>query len=68
MELEPVEIRSAKTSTPFFKKGEYIENEKLLLNLSDSKDFSELKGYLAKFYSIWLSVSLVRNFIIYGMY
>ena len=44
MELEPVEIRSAKTSTPFFKKGEYIENEKLLLNLSDSKDFSELKG------------------------
>ena len=43
-----------------------MENVKLLLNLSDIKVFSELKGYLSKRFSKRLSVSLVFTFIIYG--
>ena len=37
-----------KTSTAFFKEGEYIENKKLLLNLSDSKDFFRIERILSK--------------------
>ena len=37
--MEPAEIQNAKTLTAFFKRGEYIENEKLLLNLCDIKLF-----------------------------
>ena len=48
----------------FLKRGESIENEKLLLNLSDiDLFFPELKGYLAKFFSKRLSVSLVLTLI-----
>ena len=44
--------------------GESIENEKILLNLSDFKVFfSELKGYLAKLFSKRLPVWLVFTFI-----
>ena len=50
---------NTKTSEAFLKRGESIENEKLLLNLSDIKVFSELKGYLAKLLSKGLSVLLV---------
>ena len=48
-----------KTSTALWKRGEYIENEKLLLTLSKSKFiFPEFKKYLAKPSSKRLLVSL----------
>ena len=55
-----------KPTTALLKRCEAMENVKLLLNLSDIKVFSELKGYLSKRFSKRLSVSLVFTFIIYG--
>ena len=50
--LEPLEIQNVKPLSAFLKRGEYIENEQLLLNLSGIEAFfSELKGYLAKLFS-----------------
>ena len=37
--LESLEIQNVKTLSAFLKRGEYIENEKLLLNLSDIEAF-----------------------------
>ena len=37
MQLEPMEIQNAATSTAFLKKGEYLQNEEFLLNLPDIK-------------------------------
>ena len=50
MELEPVELQNAKTSTAFLKKGKYIKKEKFLVNLSDLISevlFPELKACFA---------------------
>lgn len=57
--IAAMEIQNATTSTTFLKKGEYLENEKFLLSLSDIKVyfFLELKAFLAKLFSKRLSVS-----------
>ena len=39
---------NTKTSEAFLKRGESIENEKLLLNLSDIKVFFRIEGILSK--------------------
>ena len=39
---------NAKSSTAFLKRGEYLENEKLLLNLSDIKVFFRIEKILSK--------------------
>ena len=65
IKLETTEIKNAKTLTAFLKKGESIENEKILLNISEIKvSFPELKGYLAKNFSKRLPVWLVFIIII----
>ena len=48
MELEPADIQNTKTSAAFFKRGESIENKKLLLNLSEIKVFFRNEGILSK--------------------
>ena len=48
IELESAEIQNTKTSEAFLKRGESIENEKLLLNLSDIKVFFRIEGILSK--------------------
>ena len=41
-------MQNTKTSADFLKRGESIENEKLLLNLSDIKVFFRTEGILRK--------------------
>ena len=56
-----------KTSSAFLKRDEYIENKKLLLNLSGIKDFSRIERKLSKTFLTKTIVSLVFTFIISGM-
>ena len=48
IELESAEIQNTKTSEAFLKRGESIENEWLLLKLSDMKVFFRIEGILSK--------------------
>ena len=48
--MEPVQMQNTKTLTAFLKKGKYLENENLLVTLSDLMSkliFSEFKASFA---------------------
>ena len=61
-ELEPTDIQNATASTTFLKRGQSMENKKLLLSLSDIKvAFSELERYLVRLIKRTISIVSIQK-------